>query len=523
MTPLNTRLQPWQRLALAVVSGVLMAVPFLYAPYYLLMWVAFVPLLFALQGVSLTNSYALGLVTGLVSCMLAMYWITDFGVITGGASPARSLFKGSILWLASAQALALLAAVLTGLRRLHWRQHFLHDFILFPVVFAAAFALTPQLFPFHPADTQSRFLSAIQAIEWTGIAGLDALIGLSNIMLYKGFLLLRRALSPPGQGLGPPPHLMAALIPWITASVLIVMWFGYGAISYRLWDNYLAQWQTVPVGLVQPNDVPTLARPRVPPGYSLAHPPEMALTQQLAKAGAVLVVWPEARYKGYFDNPHVQYAYAQQLAEAGTHLLFQDTEKVNDRHAGPRQFNTAKMIDAKGVAQPPYRKIKTMLFGESLPFNGAVSWLNRISQALLGDFVTPVSSGTEPALFSLNNHLKVVPLICYETGFPRFVANALPSNSSGNGTVLVAISNDGWFGQTAQPFQHVNASLLRAVENRVPFVHVVNNGPSLVVLPNGRILFQAPAFEAGGYLVDVPYLAPGVGTSISEDGDGQGP
>jgi apolipoprotein N-acyltransferase len=55
----------------------------------------------------------------------------------------------------------------------------------------------------------------------------------------------------------------------------------------------------------------------------------------------------------------------------------------------------------------------------------------------------------------------------------------------------------------------MNASILRAVENRLPFVHVMNNGPSVVVLPNGRVLFQSQFREAGGYLVDVPYLRPG--------------
>lgn len=59
------------------------------------------------------------------------------------------------------------------------------------------------------------------------------------------------------------------------------------------------------------------------------------------------------------------------------------------------------------------------------------------------------------------------------------------------GTVLIGLSSNGWFGDTVQPYQHVNASILRAVENRLPFVHVLNNGPSVVVLPNGRVVFQS--------------------------------
>ncbi|MDX1589973.1 MAG: nitrilase-related carbon-nitrogen hydrolase [Oleiphilaceae bacterium] len=79
-----------------------------------------------------------------------------------------------------------------------------------------------------------------------------------------------------------------------------------------------------------------------------------------------------------------------------------------------------------------------------------------------------------------------MPLICYETLFPALAARAMPRQR--NGTVLVGLSNDARFGSTCQPLQPVSASILRAVENRVPFVHVPNNGPSVAVLPNGRVL-----------------------------------
>ena len=71
--------------------------------------------------------------------------------------------------------------------------------------------------------------------------------------------------------------------------------------------------------------------------------------------------------------------------------------------------------------------------------------------------------------------------------------------------MLVGLSSDGWFGSTLQPYQHINSSILRAVENRLPFVHVLNNGPSIVAMPNGEVIFTTDANQAGGYIVDVPY------------------
>ncbi|MFT6408805.1 MAG: apolipoprotein N-acyltransferase [Arenicella sp.] len=74
------------------------------------------------------------------------------------------------------------------------------------------------------------------------------------------------------------------------------------------------------------------------------------------------------------------------------------------------------------------------------------------------------------------------------------------------GVALVGLSNGGWFGSTHQLYQHTMASVLRAVENRLPLVHVANNRPSIVALPSGRVIFTSELQKAGGYIVDVHYF-----------------
>lgn len=496
---MNRPLAGWQRLGLALLSGALVAVPFLSSGFYGLIWVAFVPLLLAIEQAGLRASYGLGLASGLMFSMIAGYWITDFLVIAKGYSAAPSLLLGMIFWLFCAQATALIALALNALRRLSQRFLAVHDFVLFPLVLAAVYGLMPMLFPFHPADTQTRFLAAIQAIELTGIAGLDGVIALVNIMIFRGITRRHRRRILP-----------LRLSPWASwglASVILVSWFGYGVVATRAWDQRLAGWATVTLGIVQPNEAPSLDLPALLPGYSLAYPPELAMTERLAGAGAELVIWPETRYKGYFDQPHVRNAYADRLSEAGVALLFQDSEKVSrqkHRGGGVDEYNAALMIGRHGEPLGHYRKIRTMPFGEHIPFAETFPALKSITGRLLAGFTTSLQRGTEQVAFSAGA-LTLVPLICYETLFPDFVQAAVPGNT--RGTVLVGLSSNGWFGDTVQPRQHVNASLLRAVENRVPFVHVLNNGPSVVALPNGRVIFQSGFREAGGYLVEVPYLA----------------
>ena len=107
----------------------------------------------------------------------------------------------------------------------------------------------------------------------------------------------------------------------------------------------------------------------------------------------------------------------------------------------------------------------------------------------------------------------LIPAICYEALFPSFIAQSMPQNAAG--AVLTVLSNDGWFGQSRQPFQHGAMASLRAVENRLPLVHVINNGPSMVVMPNGRVLAQSQPFVQSALLVDMPYSTTSGGSFFS--------
>ena len=99
--------------------------------------------------------------------------------------------------------------------------------------------------------------------------------------------------------------------------------------------------------------------------------------------------------------------------------------------------------------------------------------------------------------------MRVVPKICYETAFPEFIAEAIGSDAGGK--VLLFVSQDNWFGESSQPFQHRAMSIVRAVENRVPMLHLINNGPSVAALPSGRAIAGTPAFSRAEMLVDLPY------------------
>ena len=495
-------LTAFQQSLMAVLSGLLLSLPFLEASYYVFAWFAFVPLLFALRGACLWRSYLLGLLSGIAFCVSAGYWVVDFLMLSKGYSVNLSVMWSLIFWLYCAQLHGLIAVLFNWLRL----RSTVHEFILFPVVVVSLYATFPMLFPVHLGESQSQFLSAIQAAEFSGVYGVDGIIALSNIVAFS---LAGSVLTKNSRNI----FTGATCVSFIA----IIAWFGYGVFAIERWNFTLGQSDLIRIGIVQPNETPSLEKAKSYPGYSRAYPPEMAMTERLNEAGAELVIWPEAKYKAYVDQRNVSRAYHDQIRNLGTRLVFQDIEHtVAQKNSRSLQYNTALMLGADGSLLGDYQKMKRIPFGEYVPLVSDIPPLRVWVEEFFGKFLNEMAAGSSHQLFS-DERFNIIPLICYEVMFPEFVANAVthaineitqpPVQSTTKLGLLVGLSSNGWFGDTRQPYQHVNASILRAVENRMPLVHAVNNGPSIAALPSGQVIFTSDYRQAGGYIVDIPEIS----------------
>lgn len=472
------------RLALAVLSGALIAAAYVYQQAFLAMWVAFVPLLLAIRGQSLFRVYLFGMASGVVWFVLATPWMATFIATLKDFDTARSSMLAAVYWVYSGQIIAILALVVALVSRwtgagIHW---------VFPLVTTAVFAFFPQLFPLQLGESQSAFLPALQGASLTGVYGLDFMIGLSNAVLATVLMSAWRSDGVPPSRLALP-------------CILLVVWFGYGFLSLGQWQQQVRDWPVASLGLVQPDETPSASVPMPAPGYSRAYPPELELSERLAAGPLDLLIWPETRFKGYFRHPHVAEAYRQTVAGIGVPLIFHDAEVVRWR-SGEKEYNSAILLDEQGLMSGVYRKNRLVAFGEHVPLPEGIPLVSDLARRVLGDFLTQLTPGVGSTAFQVGR-LGVVPVICYESAFPGLVARAV--HRAETPSMITVMSNNGWFGDSVQPFQHIGATALRAVENRLPVIHVMNNGPSTLVLPSGEVKWLSSLGEATALVVDVPY------------------
>ncbi len=197
-----------------------------------------------------------------------------------------------------------------------------------------------------------------------------------------------------------------------------------------------------------------------------------------------LILWPETAIPIPQDQAgkiidHIE----ENLGENSTLITGIPWYGFSERAGG---FTYHNSIMAMGNGEGIYHKQKLVPFGEYVPLEGVL-------RGLIGFFDLPMSSFTRgPKNQSpLNaNGTKVMPFICYEVAYPDFLArNAV------NSDLLLTISNDGWFGDSVGPLQHLQIARMRALETGRYMIRGTNNGVTAIIDHKGQITARIPQFE----------------------------
>jgi apolipoprotein N-acyltransferase len=145
-----------------------------------------------------------------------------------------------------------------------------------------------------------------------------------------------------------------------------------------------------------------------------------------------------------------------------------------------RAYNSIYVIDHDGSVLSVYDKTHLVPFGEYLPFQ---DWMERLGFSQLTKMQGGYIPGTRRRPLDIPNAPRALPLICYEAIFP----GKLRDNGDRTGWII-NLTNDGWFGISTGPYQHLQQARMRAIEEGLPVVRAANTGISAVIDPVGRIV-----------------------------------
>jgi len=213
------------------------------------------------------------------------------------------------------------------------------------------------------------------------------------------------------------------------------------------------------------------------------------------------LIWPESAFPFFLAREPEAMAQIANLLPPGAVLIVGAARPAS---AAPtpgmiRAYNSIYVIDHDGRILSTYDKMHLVPFGEYLPFQNFLESLGLMQ-------LTKVRGGYIPGLerkpIATPAAPPFLPLVCYEIVFPGEVVP--PGERPG---WLVNLTNDGWFGNSTGPYQHLQQARVRAIEEGLPLVRAANTGVSAVIDPLGRTIRSLPLGTEGVFDAALPHAA----------------
>jgi apolipoprotein N-acyltransferase len=197
-----------------------------------------------------------------------------------------------------------------------------------------------------------------------------------------------------------------------------------------------------------------------------------------------LIVWPESPAPFQEDDPQFRSAISALAREANAPVIVGNVaiDRTTANARGYFLFNAASFVNPQGEFVGRYSKMHLVPFGEYVPFKSFFFF----AQNLLHEAGT-FDAGATRTIFAVNGH-RYGTFICYESIFADEVRQFVRNGAD----VLINISNDGWYGDTSAPWQHLNMVRMRAIENHRWILRATNTGVTSAIDPSGRVVEAAP-------------------------------
>lgn len=474
--------------------GVALGASFVDFRLFVVPWLALAPLLAIVDGARPGRALRLGWLAGTTGIGLAFAWlIYAFRVFGGFATPvATLLYLPVVAWMGLE--LGLFTALVAWLGPLRFS-------LAAPLAFTAVEFLFPSLFPWRLAHSQYRVPALLQSGELAG----PALLGFTMVWVNTAVLAVARTLvtrrdaaAQSTDTTAPTPHAPGA-------AIALPLLLGAGLVAFGVWRvaTVRAERARAPllrVGIVQGN-------------ISVEHKGDRSFFARnldayrdasRAIAGDVdLLIWPETVFQHRIAAERTRLdGDDDPFPGAPRPLLFGGLAIVRGDAGVARVYNSAFLRAPDGRLLGRYDKRVLVPFGEYMPLGDRIPRLRELSPA-----TSNFTAGTDSGVLGLGALARIGALICYEDVIPAPSRAAVAQGA----TLLVNLTNDAWYGESAEPIQHQALAIWRAVETRRDLVRATNTGLTSVITGSGEVLDELPIFTRNTVVTNVRLLS---GTTV---------
>lgn len=527
---------PVKAWALAALSAGLQVLIFPTPSWTWLSWVALVPLLLALlqrqdeqvlrpgdvEGFTMAQGFKLGYLCGALWYLGSCYWVFHVMNTYGGlpAPVAAGILILFCLYLGLYH--GLFAALIVRLGRKSVPFALVVSPFLWVGVELARSRITG--FPWDLLGTaQVDNIALTRIAPYTGVYGVSFVIAVVNAVLAAALLARRKRMT-----------------------------IGLAALAAGIGLQALALWRpaespaTHMARLVQQN-VPITQSPWTADQFDhtiaeladLSRQPKGGTPAPHWSAAPRLIIWPESPAPFYMNDPKMNHWLSTLATDQDAYVLAGSLGIRAPQSGGEYDiFNSALLISPHGAYVSRYDKIHLVPFGEYVPFQELLFFAKNLTRQV-GTF----SRGQDRTVFKLLAEPGAAPVaehsdhahqegmtmpapppdtgegyrlgafICYESVFPDEVRLFALNGAQ----VFVNISNDGWFGESGAPGQHLNMARMRAIENNRWLLRSTNTGITAAIDPYGRIV--ASAVRNQRLAINVPYAMVTETTFYTRRGD----
>lgn len=337
----------------------------------------------------------------------------------------------------------------------------------------------------------------IQWYEYTGVYGGTVWIWVANILAFELFMANRHG--------GAVKSLAPGLMLWITVPIFL---------SFTIYSRYTEKENPANIVVVQPNIDPYMKFGELPASEQLRR--LIHLSDSVAQPNTEYFIWPETAIPDYTDEADIRgnsnylqvlsflsrYRNGNVLSGIESYLRYDEqktsTARYNSQDAKYYDaFNAAVQIENSARVQF-YHKSKLVPGVEQTPFSSALSFMKPVF-AEFGGTTGGYGFQEDPTVFYAQSGMGVAPVICYESIWGEYVADAARKGAQ----FIAVITNDGWWGNTAGKDQHLDYAKLRAIETRKWVARSANTGISAFINQRGDIVRQSKWWEATALKADI--------------------